>query len=187
MISYSDLKRGVRILLKNQPFEIIESSPMFKGRGQSVLQAKVKNLITGETFAQTFRPSDSFEEADLEKEKLKFIYSGRGKCIFCKENDPSKRLELEERKAGKTIQFLKTDQIVNGLFFEGSLVAILLPIKVQLRIENTPPALKGQSASGGTKPATLESGASVNVPLFINNDDIVEINTETGEYTRRIS
>ncbi len=187
MISYSDLKRGVRILFKNQPYEILESSPMFKGRGQSVLQAKIKNLITGEPMTHTFRPSDSFEEPDIDKQELKFVYAGREVFVFCKKNNPGKRMELAEDKIGNAGQFLKPNQIINGLFFENELVAISMPIKIELKVAETPPALKGQSASGGNKPAVLETGANINVPLFINPGDIIEINTETGEYSKRVS
>lgn len=187
MIPYSDLKRGVRILFKDQPYEILESSPMFKGRGQSVLQARVKNLITGETTAHTFRPSDSFEEPDIDKQELKFVYTSRGLFVFCEKNNPSKRMELTEDKIGSIGQFLKTNQIINGLFFEDELVAISMPIKIELKVTETPPAIKGQSASGGNKRAILETGASISVPLFINPGDVIEINTETNEYTKRIS
>lgn len=187
MISYSDLKKGVRILLKNQPWEILESAPMFKGRGQSVLQAKIKNLITGEAMAHTFRPSDSFEDPDIDKQELKFIYVNKDIFVFSEKDSPSKRIELEKNKIGNAGQFLKPNQIIKGLFFKNNLVAISMPIKIELKVTETPPALKGQSASGGNKPATLETGATINVPLFINSGDIIEINTETGEYAKRVS
>lgn len=96
-------------------------------------------------------------------------------------------MELTEDKIGSIGQFLKTNQIINGLFFEDELVAISMPIKIELKVTETPPAIKGQSASGGNKRAILETGASISVPLFINPGDVIEINTETNEYTKRIS
>ena len=186
MISYSELKRGTRILLKSQPIEISECAPMFKGRGQSVLQSKIKNLKTGEIISWTFRPSDSFEEPDISKIELKFLYLHKNKYVFSILNDSSKRFELAKEQIGMTSEFLKPNQILAGLFFEKDLVSIILPIKIALKVVEAPPSIKGQSAQAGTKPVTVETGAKINTPLFIKNGDIIEINTETGEYVKRI-
>jgi len=186
MISYSELARGTRILFKSQPYEIIESSPMFKGRGQSVLQAKIKNLISGETISYTFRPAESFEEPEISKKDLKFVFSDRARFVFCQRDEPAKRFELKEEQMAKEKDWLKPNQILEGLFFEEKLIKVLLPIKVSLRVTEAAPALKGQSAQAGTKPVTLETGAKINAPLFIKSGDIVEINTETNQYVRRV-
>ena len=137
--------------------------------------------------AHTFRPSDSFENPDIDKQELKFIYANKDVFVFCEKDNPSKRIELAENRVGNTGQFLKPNQIINGLFFKNDLVAISMPIKVELEVTETPPAIKGHSASGGNKPAVLETGANINVPLFINPGDVIEINTETSEYVKRIS
>ena len=187
MLGYSDLKKGVRILLKGQPYEIIECAPLFKGRGHSVLPSKIKNLITGEVISWTFRPADTFEEPEVSKVALKFLYSHRDKYCFSEKENSSKRFELSKDKIGKASNFLKPNQIVTGLFFKGKLINISLPIKVILKVTEAPPAIKGQSAQAGTKPVTLETGAKINAPLFIETGDIIEINTETGEYVRRVS
>ena len=186
MISYNELEKGVKILFKGEPYEIIEAKPLFKARGHSVLQAKIKNLITGAVLSETFHPSDNFEKPEISKIELKYLYFHRGSYVFSEKENPSKRFELKEEQIGESSQFLKQNQIVDGIIFENKLVNISLPIKIALKIIEAPPAIKGQSAQAGTKPATLETGAKINVPLFIEEGDIIEINTETGQYVRRI-
>jgi len=196
-ISYSELQKGTRIIINKQPYEIIEASSMFKGRGHSVLQTKLKNLITGEIISQTFHPSDFFEEAEISKIKAKFIYSHRGKFVFAKENKPSERFELTEAQIGSAAKFLKPGQIVEGIIFkdspshqksgsEGKIINISLPIKIQLKVKEAPPGVRGDRAQGGNKTVILETGAELNAPLFIQEGDIIEINTEKEEYVRRI-
>jgi elongation factor P len=186
MIPYSDIKKGDKIIFNNQPHEIVEVSLMFKGRGHSTMQAKIKNLVTGTIMQETLHPSDQFEEADLERIKVKFIYSNRGKYIFCYESDPSKRFELDQEQVGSTAKFLKPNGTVEGLIFEGKVVNIILPIKINLKVTQAPPGVKGDRAQGGNKIATLETGTEIQVPLFIEEGDIIEVNTEKEEYVRRI-
>ncbi len=185
-IPYSELKKGVQIILNNQPHEIIEASSMFKARGHSVLQTKLKNLITGEVISKTFHPSDSFEETEITKITAKFIYAHRNKFIFSKEDNPSERFELSKGQIGSVIRFLKPDQVVVGIIFKDKVINISLPIKIQLKIKEAPPGIKGDRAQGGNKPVILETGTEINVPLFIKEGDIIEINTEKSEYVRRI-
>lgn len=185
-IPYSELKKGKQITLNNEPYEIIEASSMFKARGHSVLQAKLKNLINGNTISQTFHPSDTFEEAELSKIKAKFLYSHRDKFFFCQENNPSKRFYLTKDQIEEKSKFLKPNQIVEGIIFRGEVINISLPIKIQLKVKQAPPGIKGDRAQAGNKTVVLETGAEINVPLFIEQSDIIEINTEKGEYARRI-
>jgi elongation factor P len=186
MLSYSDLKTGVKIIINGDPYEIIESAPMFKGRGQSVLQTRVRNLKTGNVLSWTFRPSDTFQEASVAKKEVKFIYSHRDKYVFSEKDDPSRRFELTEEQLGSKKEFLKEDENVEAIVFEGEIINISLPLKINLEVTETPPAVRTGRAEAGTKPATLETGAKVNVPIFIEAGDIIEVNTETGEYVRRI-
>jgi len=187
MINYNELKTGSQILLDNEPYQIIESAPMFKARGSSVLQTKIKNLKTGNVLSRTFKPSDSFEEPDLKKIRLKYIYSHRDKHVFCQKDDVSKRFKLEKEQVGNAIKFLKTNQDVEGLMFEQELTKISLPVKVKMTIKMSPPSVKGERAQSGTKVVTLENGTTINTPLFIKTGDIIEINTQTGEYVRRVN
>ena len=185
-ISYSELKKGSQIILNNQPHEIIEASSMFKARGHSVLQTKLKNLITGEVISKTLHPSDSFEETEITKITAKFIYAHLDKFVFSKKDNPSERFELSKEQIGSVIRFLKPDQVVIGIIFKNKIINISLPIKIQLKVKNAPPGIKGDRAQGGTKTIVLETETEINVPLFIKEGDIIEINTEKGEYVRRI-
>lgn len=197
MLHYSELKKRIRIIIDKQPYEIIEASSMFKGRGSSVLQTKIKNLITGNILAKTFHPSDTFEEAEIEKIQIKFLYhspvrekssngASRSKFVFCEKDNPSKRFELLQEQIGKQADFLKPNQIIDGIMFNEKVINISLPIKIALKVIEAPPGTKGNRAEAGTKTIILETGAKINAPLFIKEDDIVEVNTETREYVKRV-
>ena len=185
MLSYSQLEKGVRIIINNDPHEIIKAAPMFKGRGQSVLNAELKNLRTGNVIPKTFHASDSFEEADIDKMEAKFIYSNKGEYFFCEKENPSNRFSLKEEQIGNKKDFLKPNQEVEALLLKNVIINVFLPIKVNLKVKMAPPTLKGESSSGN-KTAVLETGVKVSVPGFIETGDIIEINTETGEYSRRV-
>lgn len=187
MISFSEIKKGDKIILNKQPHEIIAAVLIFKARGHSTMQAKIKNLITGTITNETFHPSDQFKQAELEKIKVKFIYSNKGKYVFSYEKDPSKRFELAKEQIGNLSKFLKPNQIVDGLVFEQKVINITLPIKINLNVVLAPPGVKGDRSQAGNKIVTLETGAKIAVPLFIEQGDIIEINTEKQEYVRRIA
>ena len=185
-LPYSELKKGVKIILDNQPYEIIEASFLFKGRGHSVLQAKLKNLITGNLISKTFHPSDTFEEAEISKIEAEFLYQGRDKFFFSEKENPANRFDLTAEQIGQASQFLKSNQIVEGIIFKNKVINISLAIKINLKVTEAPPGVKGSRAEPGTKIVTLETGAKINVPLFIGEGDIIEVNTQTGEYVRRV-
>ena len=185
-LSYSELKKGIKIILDGEPYEIIEASFLFKGRGHSVLQAKLKNLITGNLISKTFHPADTFEEAEISKIEVKFLYSHRDKFFFCETENPTKRFDLTTDQIGEPGKFLKPNQIVEGIIFKNKIINISLPIKINLKVTEAPPGVKGGRAEPGTKIVTLETGAKISVPLFIEEGDIIEVNTETGQYVRRV-
>jgi len=186
MLSHTELKKGVRFILNGQPYEVVESSFLFKGRGSSTVQAKIRNLITGNVSSRTFHAGEEFEEAEISKIEAKFIYTHRGKYCFSEKDNPSHRFELTQEQIGPQAKFLKPGETVEALEFEGKIINIILPIKIKLKVIEAPPGLKGDRAQAGTKQVTLETGAKINTPLFIEKGDIVEVNTETGEYVRRV-
>ena len=197
MLNYSDLKKGVKIILDNQPYEIIETSFMFKGRGSSILRTKIRNLINGNLVSKTFHPSENFEQAEFLEIKAKFLYShlirkkssigiSRSKFVFCEKDNPAKRFELFQEQIGQRAKFLKQNQIVKGIIWQEKIINISLPIKIELKVIEAPPGIRGNRAEAGTKVITLETGTKINAPLFIKEGDIVEINTETGEYVKRV-
>ncbi len=186
IISYAELKKGVRIILDKQPYEIIDTSRFFKGRGNSVLQVKLKNLINNNQVSKTFHPSDTFEEANLSKIKAEFLYFHRDKFFFSEIENSAKRFDLNLEQVGEQGKFLKPNQIIEGIIFNDKIINISLPIKLNLKTIEAPPGVRAGRAEPGTKVVTLESGAKINAPLFIKEGDIIEVNTQTGQYVRRI-
>jgi len=186
MIDHTELRKGVRILIDGQPYEILESMPLKKAQRRVVIQTKIKNLLNGNFFDRNFHQGDTFEEAELNKFQAKFIYYHKDKFIFCEENNPSKRFELTQEQIGPASRFLKPNQIVEAITFKDKVINISLPIKISLKVIQAPPGIKRERAQAGTKPVTLETGLEINAPLFIEEGDFVEINTEKGEYVRRL-
>jgi len=197
MLSYYELRKGVQFIYEGQPYEVLEFRQMGKSQDVVVAQTKIRNLITGRVIPKNFHQGDMFQEADLEKFSAKFIFANpirnpvsngasRLKYVFSWTNDPKKRFELLEEQAGQAAKFLKSNQEVEAIIFQDKVITITVPIKVQLKVKDAPPGVQGDRSAGGTKTVTLETGATVNVPLFIETNDIIELNTETGEYTRRV-
>ncbi|MBZ9569891.1 elongation factor P [Patescibacteria group bacterium] len=186
MLNYSDLKKGTRIVLDGEPYEILEARPMKKARGQAILQTKIKNLINGNTLSRNFQQSESLEEAEVSKFEAKFLYPHRDRYFFSDKDNPSKRFDLGSEQIGEAVKFLKPNQIVEGLIFREKIINVSLPIKVQLKVIEAPPSLRAGRAEAGYKQVTLETGAKINVPIFIEEGNAIEINTQTSEYVRRI-
>jgi elongation factor P len=185
MLSDTDLRPGARFILDGEPYEVLQSSQMKMAQRRPVMQCKIKNLLNGNVYERNFAQSDIFEEAEMEKIEIKYLYTSKGNCFFCEKDNPAKRFSLTEKQIGPSARFLKPNEIMDGISFDEKIINIIAPVKVQLRVKEAPPGVKGDSAQGGTKAVTLESGAEVQVPLFIEEGDVVEINTETGEYVKR--
>lgn len=186
MLTHTDLKKGAQIIVDGQPCEVLEATPQRYAQRKLMIQTKIRNLLTGSVLDKTVHQGETFEEAELERVDVKFVYNHRGKLIFCEAETPTVRFELPEEKIGQASKFLKSNQVLTGIKFNGKIVNIVLPVKVQLKVTDAPPGVKGERAQAGTKQATLESGAIVNVPLFVEEGDIIEINTESGEYVKRV-
>lgn len=185
MLSINDLTAGLYIVYENAPYQVLEARHLHIGRGGSSIQTKLKNLKTGQVLARNFKPSDVFEEAYIEKKNVKYLYSHRGKYWFCEESGKDRFL-LKEDVLGDAIHFLKPNTIVEALNFKGAILNIILPIKMDFKVLEAPPAIRGNTAQGGTKTVTIETGAQINTPLFINEGDTIRINTQTGEYVERM-
>lgn len=187
MLSMNDLKRGTLCMLDGAVFQVLETSHSHVGRGGSSLTAKIRNLVTGQVLMRTFKQSDALEEADIEKRPILFLYAHRGEFVFCDPKDRAKRFTLAEEVLGDGSKWLKPKTEVTAVVLDEAVISVILPIKMDLKVIEAPPGLRGDTAQGGTKPVTLESGAVVNAPLFINTDDVVRVNTETGEYVERVA
>lgn len=186
MLSINDLIAGLYIVYEDAPYQVLEARHLHIGRGGSSIQTKLKNLKTGQVLARNFKPSDTFEEASIEKKNVKYLYNHRDEYWFCEEKNQTNRFKLSEDHLGETIRFLKPNIIVESLNFKGAILNITLPIKMDLKVIEAPPAIRGNTAQGGTKTITVETGAQINTPLFINEGDVIRVNTQTGEYVERM-
>ena len=186
MLSHTDLRPGTRFILDGDPYEVLEAMAMKMAQRRPVIQSKIKNLLTGNVFERNFQQGDMFDEAELIKVGVKYLYNSKGNYFFCMEKDPSKRFSLNEDQLGKGAKFFKPNEIVDGIEFNEKIINVAVPIKAQLKVTQSPPGIKGDRAQGGTKAVTLDGGAEVNVPLFIEEGDVVEINTETASYVKRV-
>ncbi len=186
MLNHTDLRKGTLFIYNSQPHEVLDFSLNFKGRGSSTVSVKIKNLISGNVVSKTFHTGDNFEEAEIETKELKFLYQSRGQYFFCEAEGPSKRFFLTEEQVGEPVRFLKPNQIVKGFVFNDQFINIELPVKVQLKVAEAPPGIKADRSEAGMKQVVLETGATISTPLFVKQDDVIEVNTQTGEYTRRV-
>lgn len=185
MLTHTDLRPGIQFIYEGQPWEVLTADMMKMAQRRPVIQSKIKNLIDGRVQEKNFQQGDVFEEADLEKKDIKFLYQSKGQYWFCEPSDPSKRFFFTEDHIGPQAKFLRPNEIVVGIVFEEKIITFKLPIKVTLKVKESAPGVKGDRAQGGTKEAVLESGATIQVPLFIEEGDLIEINTETGTYVKR--
>ncbi len=188
MLNYNELKPGENIVLDGQPYSVMDYKFLRMQQRKPVAQTKIKNLITGKTIEKTFQQNDKIQEAEIEIREIKYLYSNpkNGELWFCEKDDSSKRFKLEEDMVGAGADLLKPNSIVEAVVFDDKIIGVRLPIKIDLKVTEAPPAVKGDTAQGGVKQVTLETGATVNTPLFINEGDIVRINTETKEYVERV-
>ncbi|MDP2638825.1 MAG: elongation factor P [Candidatus Azambacteria bacterium] len=185
MISYNELKPGVFFILDGEPYEVLEFSFSRMQQRKPVAQTKIKNIITGKILSRNFQHTDSFEPAEIDYKKVKFLYSHRDKFVFCDIQNPAMRFELPVEILGDKSKFLKTNFEIETVEFKNKIINIQLPIKMDFKVIEAPPAIRGNTAQGGTKVVTIETGAKINAPLFINEGDIIRVNTTTGEYTER--
>jgi len=186
MLSINDLKSGSLIIVEGAPYQVLEVSHLHMGRGGSSVQTKIRNLKTGQTYSRNFKPADAFEEADIEKKPVLFLYSHRGDFTFTDQKNPKNRFTLKEDVVGENKKWLKPSTELTAVFMEETLLNFILPIKMDFKVTEAPPGIQGDRSSAGTKSATIETGVVIQVPLFINMGDVIRINTETGEYVERI-
>ncbi|MES2134643.1 MAG: elongation factor P [Patescibacteria group bacterium] len=186
VLSYNEIIPKKIIVHEGQPFEVLSSHVFRKQQRKPVNQTKLRNLKTGKVLEISFHQAETVLEADMEKRSAKFIYKNRGEAWFTDPENPKDRFVVSEDILGENGQYLKPDLIVELLVWNEEIIGARLPIKMEFKVTDAPPSVKGNTAQGGTKLVTLEGGATVNVPMFINEGDIVRINTETGEYNERV-
>ena len=185
MLNYNDIKPGVAVLVEGEPYVCTWNNIMQKQQRRPVNQTKLRHLIRGNTIEHSFQQADKLQEAEIETKPAVFIYERNGEWFFHETKDKSKRFSVNDETMGESGQFLKPNAEVETLWFEEKLFRVKLPIKVELKVKEAAPAVRGNTVQGGTKIVTLETGATLDVPMFVNEGDVVRINTETGEYVER--
>jgi elongation factor P len=185
-LAYTDLAKGVLFVLDGAPYEVLESHFLRMQQRKAVVQTRIKNLMTGKILDRNWQASDNFEEAEIERKPAIFIYESRGEYWFHEEGNPKNRFSLSAELVGDQGQFLKPNLKVTTWVFNDNVIKVDIPIKMEFKVTEAPPAIRGNTAQGGTKSVTIEGGAKVNAPLFINEGDVIRINTQTGEYVERV-
>jgi len=186
-IGYTDLKKGMVVVIDGAPCEILEVSFLRMQQRKATVQTKYRNMITGKILDRNWQASDEFEEAEIEKKKAQFIFANKGEYWFHEEGNPRARFSLSGEVVGDSAKFLKSGVVVDTTIFDGKVIQVRLPIKMEFTVKEAPPAIRGNTAQGGSKTVVLENGTTLQVPLFIEEGEVIRVNTETGEYTERVS
>jgi elongation factor P len=186
MLAYNDIKPGVAVLVEGEPYVCTWNNIMQKQQRRPVNQTKLKHLIKGTVTEYSFQQSDKLQEAEIETKPAVFIYARNGEWFFHDIKDKSKRFSVTDEMMGDSGKFLKDNTEVETLWFDEKLFRVKLPVKVELKVTEAPPDVRGNTAQGGSKIVELETGAMLDVPMFVKQGDVVRINTETGEYVERV-
>src|SRR5574344_493319 len=184
MISVNDLKTGLTIELDNGLWAVLEFLHVKPGKGSAFVRTKLKNVETGQVVEKTFRAGEKVAKAMMDRRVMQYLYK-EGSDLVMMDTETYEQLNIPETKVGDGNKYLKENMEVSILLNEGNILGIDIPNHVELEVIDTPPAEKGNTAQGGTKPAKLETGAVVNVPFFISNGDIIRVDTRTNEYLDR--
>lgn len=185
-LEYNELLPKKTVLIDGDPYVVLSAQTSKKDRQKASAQVKLKNLRTGNVIDRTYHQSETLPEADMEKRDLTFLYTNRGEYWFCEVGNPKERMSFSEDVVDpEKMRFIKENSTVEALVFDEDVIGISVPIKVDLKVAEAMPAVKGNTAQGAQKEVTLETGAVVMVPMFINEGDTLRINTETGTYSER--
>ena len=185
MISAGDFRNGITLEMDNGIFQIIEFQHVKPGKGAAFVRTKLKNIINGGVVEKTFRPTEKFPQARIERVDMQYLYSDCDLYHFMNV-ETYDQIALNEETIGDALKFVKENEMVKMCSHNGNVFAVEPPLFVELEISNTEPGFKGDTAQGATKPATVETGATVYVPLFVETGDKIKIDTRTGEYLSRV-
>ena len=196
-LQYNEVREKKIIIYNDEPCEVVESHVARTQQRKPQNQVKLKSLITGKTIAATFHVSESADEANIIKRDITFLYHNKDEFWFCDPADKSNRFKLNALLIGDTAKFLKQNGNVTALVWDnndedlpvgkaGTIIKVTLPIKMEFKVKEAPPAVRGDTSKGGMKIITLENGATLSAPMFVNAGDVIRVNTETGEYVERV-
>jgi len=187
ILSYNEIVQKKVIDYNNEPYEVLSSHVFRMQQRKPVNQTKLRHLVSGKVTEISFHQNESVPEADIETITALYLYTNRGESWFAEQGNPKNRFSFQENAIETKVQWLTANAPVEVMLYKEKPVTVKIPIKVDLRVTIAPPAVKGDTATGGSKQVTLESGATVLTPLFINEGDVLRINTDVGEYTERVT
>ena len=185
MISAGDFRNGVTIEVDGNIFQIIEFQHVKPGKGAAFVRTKLKNIINGGVVEKTFRPTEKFPQARIDRKDMQYLYAD-GDLFYFMDTETYDQISLNKDTVGDALKFVKENEVCKVCSHNGSVFAVEPPLFVELEITDTEPGFKGDTATGASKPATVETGALVYVPLFVNQGDKIKIDTRTGEYLSRV-
>lgn len=185
MISSNDFRTGMTIKLDNGLWQVVEFLHVKPGKGAAFVRTKLRNVETGNTVEKTFRAGEKVESAHLEKREMQYIFNDGNDYTFM-DLQSYEQMAVPKDKIGDAIKYLKEEMVIQVQFHDGKIIGAEMPAHVELEVVDTPPSEKGNTASGGTKPATLETGAVVQVPFFVENGTKIRVDTRTNEYLDRV-
>ena len=185
MISAGDFRNGVTLEIEGNVYQILEFQHVKPGKGAAFVRTKLKNIINGCVVEKTFRPTEKFPQARIDRVEMQYLYSD-GDLFHFMNTETYDQIALNAEDIGDSLKFVKENEMVKVCSYNGNVFAVEPPLFVELEITDTEPGFKGDTATGATKPATVETGAVVNVPLFVDQGDKIKIDTRTGEYLSRV-
>jgi elongation factor P len=186
VISTSDFRKGCKILFREQPYTVLDYHHVKPGKGGAYVRTKMKNMLTGLIHEETFRSGEKFPTPDLEYRQMQYLYK-EGDLYNFMDQESYEQVALHADQLDEVMQLLKEQEIYTILYFDGKPIAVTPPMFMELAIKETPPGVRGDTAQGAaTKPATLETGLVVQVPLFVNEGDLVKVDTRTSNYIERV-
>ena len=184
MVSAGDFRNGITIEYEGNIYQIIEFQHVKPGKGAAFVRTKLKNIISGGVVEKTFRPTEKFPQARIDRREMQYLYAD-GDIYNFMDTENYEQIGLSAEKVGDSLKFVKENEMVKVCSHNGNVFAIEPPLFVELAITDTEPGFKGDTATGATKPAVVETGATVYVPLFVDVNDVIKIDTRTGEYLSR--
>ncbi len=180
-----DIRNGTTFEMDNSVYKVVEFQHVKPGKGAAFVRTKLKNVINGSVLEKTFNPSEKLQGAEIEKRDMQYLYND-GELYYFMDNNNYEQIPLNKEELGDALKFIKENMSVKILSFKGKVFAVEPPIFVELEVTYTEPGFSGNTSTSATKPATLENGSNINVPLFVNIGDVIRIDTRTGEYMERI-
>lgn len=186
VLSYNEITPKRIVVFNDEPYVVLTSHVFRKQQRKPVNITKLKSMLSGRVIEQTFHQSETVAEADIESRPIEYIFENRDEYWFHTPGKPSDRFALPHDVVGDEMRFVKPRTVLDAVVYEDEIIGVQVPIKTELKVKEAAPAVKGNTSSGATKEVTLETGVTIQVPMFINEGDVVRVNTETGEYTERV-